>query len=198
MAGWINNGYHMRMAVNLSGVQMRDPGIVSKINSVLDKYLIPRSRFTCEIAESVAMNNSMVSLGIIDDMQKSGMRVSIDDFGTGHSSLSALGKLSVTEIKIDKSFVSNIDKSNAARSIVSGIIGMAKSLKLNVVAEGVDTHQQKDILVSMGCNELQGYLFSIPVCSDDVMKIEFNGYKFGADLFRPSIFGDTTIPGYMG
>ena len=126
-------------------------------------------------------------------MRRAGLHVSIDDFGTGYSSLAALRKLPAAEMKVDRAFVCDLEESGDARVIVSSILHMAKALNLRVVAEGVETAGQCDLLVKMGCNELQGYLFSKPVPGDEIERLAMGGLGFGGAGFSDSLFQPTNL-----
>ena len=121
-------------------------------------------------------------------MREAGLHVSIDDFGTGYSSLATLRKLPAAELKIDMAFVQDLERSEKARFIAKSIIDMAKALNLHVVAEGVETAGQSDLLVGMGCHELQGYLFSLPVPADALHSMAISPVNTGAAEFRNSLF----------
>jgi EAL domain-containing protein (putative c-di-GMP-specific phosphodiesterase class I) len=160
---WNEVGLAVRVCVNLSGYQMRQDDLVVRLGRALQRHHVPPARFTCEITESVAMEDTRVTRQAIAELGALGVRVSIDDFGTGYSSLSSLRKLPAAELKIDRAFVRDLDTSADARSIVGAIVQMAHTLGLQVVAEGVETVAQRDRLVALGCDELQGYLFAKPM-----------------------------------
>jgi EAL domain-containing protein (putative c-di-GMP-specific phosphodiesterase class I) len=119
------------------------------------------------------------------------VHLSIDDFGTGYSSLSYLRQLAAEELKIDRSFVLDLETSADARAIVDAVVKLAQALGLKVVAEGVETEQQQEILRSLGCNELQGYLFAKPMPAAALALWAMNDDGPRALDFRPSLFGDT-------
>ena len=162
-AQWREAGLRMRIAVNISGHQLRRDDLVDQIEASLHRHRIPPGRLTCEITETVAIEDTEVTRQAFERLRQAGLHVSIDDFGTGHSSLAALRRLPAAELKIDRAFVSDLATSEGARSIVRAIVQMAHSLKLRVVAEGVETEGQRDELVRLGCDELQGYLFAKPM-----------------------------------
>jgi EAL domain-containing protein (putative c-di-GMP-specific phosphodiesterase class I) len=124
--------------------------------------------------------------------------VSIDDFGTGHSSLASLRRLPAAELKIDRAFVSDLEASADARSIVRAIVQMAHTLELHVVAEGVETEGQRELLTQMGCDELQGYLFAKPM-TPQALSLWASADPEGtpAAAFRPSLF-EPTMPADLG
>jgi diguanylate cyclase len=194
-ARWRRQGLRMRVAINISGHQLRQDGLVSEIESCLQRHGIKPERLTCEITESVAMENTAHTRAAFDRLRQAGLHVSIDDFGTGHSSLASLRRLPAAELKIDRAFVVDLDTSAKARSIVQAIVQMARSLNLRVVAEGVETEAQRDALLSLGCDELQGYLFAKPMTAQALALWADSDRRTGtskAAAFRPSLFGNTT------
>ena len=196
-ARWRERGLRMRVAVNISGYQMREEDLVERIESALKRSNLQPERFTCEITESVAMEDTRVTQLTFEKMRRARFHVSIDDFGTGFSSLSMLRKLPAAELKIDRAFVSDLEDSEDARSIAKSIVNLAMALNLRVVAEGVETPGQCDLLVAMGCTELQGYLFSRPVPSDELERMALEGRAMGETQerkgFRESLFQATDI-----
>jgi diguanylate cyclase len=171
-AAWRKQGLRMRVAVNISGHQLRQDDLVQHIEATLHRHGIPPGRLTCEITESVAMEDTSVTRAAFERLRRAGLHVSVDDFGTGHSSLAALRRLPAAELKIDRAFVADLadpangaDPGGAERAykLVQAIVQMAHSLGLRVVAEGVETEAQRDLLVALGCDEMQGYLFARPM-----------------------------------
>jgi diguanylate cyclase (GGDEF)-like protein len=191
-AHWRARGMRMRVAVNISGYQMREDDLVERIEAALRRNGINPERFTCEITESVAMEDTKVTQFTFDKMRKAGFHVSIDDFGTGYSSLASLRRLPAAELKIDRAFVIDLEQSEDARSIAKSIINMATALNLRVVAEGVETVGQCELLVAMGCNELQGYLFSRPIPADELERLALDDHRLKNIEFRQSLFSETT------
>ncbi|MET0333501.1 MAG: EAL domain-containing protein [Rhizobacter sp.] len=188
---WRDNGLRMRVAINLSVHQLRQADLVERIMNALERHHIDPSLLTCEITESAAMDDTRVTLQVIERLSTIGVHLSIDDFGTGYSSLAYLRKLAAEELKIDRSFVLDLESSADARAIVDAVVKLAQALGLKVVAEGVETEQQKEILRRLGCNELQGYLFAKPMPADALMLWAMNDEGPSALDFRPSLFGDT-------
>jgi diguanylate cyclase (GGDEF)-like protein len=190
-AGWRGHGLRMRVAVNISGYQMREYDLVERIEAALQRHGIAPERFTCEITESVAMEDTKVTQATFDKMRRSGFHVSIDDFGTGYSSLATLRRIPAAELKIDRAFVSDLEESEDARSIAQSIVNLATALNLRVVAEGVETLGQCDILVGMGCNELQGFLFSMPIRADELERLALGTHRDENVDFRQSLYSET-------
>lgn len=188
---WAEQGLRMRVAVNISGWQLRQDDLVDHLCACLQRHGIPPSRFTLEITETVAMEDTRVTHEAFERLRRAGVHVSIDDFGTGHSSLASLRKLPAAELKIDRAFVTDLEASADARSIAKTIIQMAHTLDLRVVAEGVETDAQRDLLVQMGCDELQGYLFAKPM-SPQALAVWASGESGPSAVgFRESLFTDT-------
>ena len=194
-AQWRGLGLRMRVAVNISGHQMRQDDLVEHIEASLRRHGIPPGRLTCEITESVAMEDTAHTRATFERLRELGVHVSIDDFGTGHSSLASLRRLPAAELKIDRAFVVDLGQSERARSIVKAIVDVARTLDLRVVAEGVETTEQRDVLVALGCDELQGYLFARPMSATALaLWAERDEPHDGAQCdFRASLF-DPTAP----
>jgi diguanylate cyclase len=192
-AQWREMGLRMRIAVNISGHQLRRDDLVDQIEASLARHQIPPGRLTCEITESVAMEDTAVTRAAFQRLGRAGLHVSIDDFGTGHSSLAALRRLPAAELKIDRAFVTDLGPSEDARSIVRAIVQMAHSLQLKVVAEGVETETQRDQLVQLGCDELQGFLFAKPMSAQALALWAQDDGDVAASVFRPSLF-EPTVP----
>ena len=150
----------MRIAVNFSGLQLRHESLVEQIEDALRRHQTSAGRQTCEITETVAMEDTAVTRAAFERLRHAGLHVSIDDFGTGYSSLATLRRLPAAELKIDRAFVTDLDlegkSADSARTSVRAIVQMAHSLRMRVVAEGVETTCQRDQLVALGCDELQG------------------------------------------
>ncbi|MBJ54412.1 MAG: GGDEF domain-containing protein [Gammaproteobacteria bacterium] len=151
------------VAVNLSARQFRDSNLVSLVREVLTETQLEPRWLELEITESMLMDNIEQAIEILTELKKLGVTVTIDDFGTGYSSLSYLTQLPVDKLKVDRSFVSNLPESARHTAITTAIIAMAQRLKLQVVAEGVETASQANFLLDNQCNILQGFLFSPPV-----------------------------------
>lgn len=161
---WMEQGYEpITMAVNLSAVQFKHIHLVDRVTRILNEVGLPREYLELELTESTAMHDPNHAITIINELYSRGIRMSIDDFGTGYSSLSYLKKFKIYKLKIDQSFIRDITIDQEDKAIVSAIIGMAKSLGLQTIAEGVETISQLDYLKSEGCDEIQGYFYSRPL-----------------------------------
>lgn len=188
---WRDEGLRMRVAINLSVLQMRQPDIVERIERALAEHRIHPDLLTCEITESVAMEDTLATQDTFRRLGELGVHLSIDDFGTGYSSLAYLRKLPASELKIDRSFVSEIDTNSHAWAVVHAIVRLAHAMNLRVVAEGVETEMQQKYLIKLGCDELQGYLFAKPMSANAILLWAKNDSASKAPEFRASLFGDT-------
>ena len=161
---WIDRGHPpMVMAVNLSAVQFRHRSLPDLVRDILAEARLPPEYLELELTESVAMHDPQGAISIMDRLHEQGIRMSIDDFGTGYSSLNYLKKLKVYKIKIDQSFIRELDSRAEDRAIVAAIISMSNSLGLLTIAEGVETSGQLAFLRGRHCDEAQGYYYSKPL-----------------------------------
>lgn len=159
-----NRTQPMSISINFSARQFEEPEeMLRQVKEVLaDTHLSPKN-FEIEITESILLNNSHEIVQALECLKAQGISISIDDFGTGYSSLSYLKNLPIDSLKIDKSFIQGIDKDHENSEIPEAIINLARSLRLNVIAEGVEEEYQKEFLLSKNCIQMQGYLFSKPL-----------------------------------
>jgi diguanylate cyclase (GGDEF)-like protein len=188
---WRDQGLRMRVAINLSVHQLRQPDLADRIDRALKKHQVNPQLLTCEITESVAMEDAEGTMKIFERLAAVGVHISIDDFGTGYSSLAYLRKLPAGELKIDRSFVLDLETSSDARAVVDAVVKLAQALGLKVVAEGVETEAQNQILRSLGCNELQGYLFAKPMSAKALALWATDDVGPRALDFRDSLFAET-------
>lgn len=142
-----------------------------QLTELLTKNQLDPTMLTLELTESALMEELVTSLDILTRLRLKGVGLSIDDFGTGYSSLSQLHRVPFTELKIDRSFVANISGDDEAKAIVKTCIILGHELNMKVVAEGVETQEQFEILKQFGCDVVQGYFFSRPVTSDEIVDI---------------------------
>lgn len=169
MRAWLDAGLLPRcVAVNLSATQCRGGQLPDHIGNALTRHGVPASFLEVEITESIMMEDAEESARVLWAVRDMGVKVSVDDFGTGYSSLSYLKKLPVDKLKIDKSFVDDIETDTNDVEIIKAIIAMAHSLDLSIVAEGVETSAQAGFLHAAGCEQIQGYLYSRPLSADDM------------------------------
>jgi diguanylate cyclase (GGDEF)-like protein/PAS domain S-box-containing protein len=160
IARWQSSGISLSVAVNVSAIQFRQKDFVDELANVVHKNRIPVQCLELELTESSVMRDAEATVGILQRLHAMGFQLSIDDFGTGYSSLNYLRRFPVDEIKIDQSFVRDVTRHESAGSIVTAIIALARSLKLRVIAEGVETRQQFEVLQAQNCDRAQGFLFS--------------------------------------
>jgi diguanylate cyclase len=160
---WRNAGLRIPVAVNLSARNLYDPELLEAIDAMFSTWNVERSLLHFEITEGALVDDPATAKKTLEALSAHGARIYVDDFGTGYSSLSYLVSLPVQSLKIDSSFVKQMSRSKEARSLVASVISMAHGLGLKVVAEGVETESDVDILSGLGCDEAQGYFFSKPL-----------------------------------
>jgi EAL domain-containing protein (putative c-di-GMP-specific phosphodiesterase class I) len=169
---WVDAGLRpTTMAVNVSAMEFRDDDFVRGLFAILDESRLNPQALELELTESVLMRRVASTAFILQTLRKRGVQVAIDDFGTGYSSLSYLRKFPIDTLKIDQSFVRQIASADGDAAIVTAVIGMARSLKLKVVAEGVETFEELEFLHGHHCEEAQGYYFSRPVPAEQFAKL---------------------------
>jgi diguanylate cyclase (GGDEF)-like protein/PAS domain S-box-containing protein len=156
--------------VNLSARQIDHPEIVSTVERILDDTGLPPANLTLEITESALMNDAASALRVLQALKDLGVTLAIDDFGTGYSSLSHLQKFPLDILKIDKSFVDDLGIDQGGTEIVAAVVKLAHALGLQVIAEGVETERQLDVLLRLDCDFAQGYLFSRPVPAHELIE----------------------------
>ncbi|MFP5245758.1 MAG: putative bifunctional diguanylate cyclase/phosphodiesterase, partial [Thermoanaerobaculia bacterium] len=170
MKEWQDRGAGpIRLAVNLSARQFQQHDLVDMVRSALDEVSLNPACLELEITETTAMQHAETTVEVLRALREIGVGISIDDFGMGYSSLNYLRRFPITAVKIDRAFVSDLTSSGEA--IVSAVIHMARSLRLRVVAEGVETAEQFAFLRSKDCDEAQGYYFSRPASTEDVTRM---------------------------
>jgi len=175
---WRSEGLgDLRVAVNLSGYQLQHKSLLATVMKVLEETGMEGNWLELEITESVIMQNPDLTVSILRSISDLGIHISIDDFGTGYSSLAHLKRFSVNTLKIDKSFVRDVDLNSTDAAITTAIIAMGNSLSLNVIAEGVETQAQYDFLRENKCDQVQGYLFSRPLPADEIIEVLKNNLQ---------------------
>jgi EAL domain-containing protein (putative c-di-GMP-specific phosphodiesterase class I) len=173
-SAWQQQGLSpIRVAVNLSLEQLTQPHLPELIEGILIENQLEAKWLEIEITESMILKDIHATTNILKRLKKMGIHVSIDDFGTGYSSLSYLGKLPVDILKIDRSFIKDIESDNSSSLVTGAIVSLAHSLNLKVVAEGVETNGQLREVRKRNCDIIQGYLFSKPLISEDLTKYLF-------------------------
>jgi EAL domain-containing protein (putative c-di-GMP-specific phosphodiesterase class I) len=166
---WQKNGIpFLRVAVNVSPVQFRQSNFLQAVHSALVDFDLMPQYLEIELTETTVMGNAEDSVQILEQLSRLGVVVSIDDFGTGYSSMSYLRKFPIDKLKIDRSFISELTTNAADASIVQAIISLAHSLRLKVVAEGVETAEQLQRLRELGCDQYQGFYRSAAIPAREV------------------------------
>ena len=179
---WQDDGVPaLRVSVNLSASQFRDSGLVESIRRALDDARLAPRYLEVELTESAVMSDPEKSIAILEQLSAMGVLVSVDDFGTGYSSMSYLRRFPIDKLKIDRVFIDEIVSRPEDASIVRAIVSLAHSLRLKVVAEGVETPAQLDFLKTAGCDEYQGYHFSRPLPAAEFERLIRESHS--ADVF---------------
>ena len=169
---WDSAGLHFgRLSINISIEQVEDNNFVGLVQSLLYETQCNPKWITLELTEGQIMKNPKRAIAILEQLNSIGILIAVDDFGTGYSSLAYLKHLPISELKIDRAFIMDISEDEDDKAIVNAIIAIAKSLKLDLIAEGVETEEQKDFLLSKGCSRIQGYLYARPMPADEIDKI---------------------------
>jgi EAL domain-containing protein (putative c-di-GMP-specific phosphodiesterase class I) len=161
----------IRIAINLSPVQFRNNALEQTLISAIATAGIAPSRVELEITEAILLQNAESIIATLHRLRDLGVRICMDDFGSGYSSLNYLRSFPFDKIKIDKSFIFDIEKNNDAVAIVQAVVGLGNSLGMTTTAEGVETKEQLDLLRAEGCTEVQGYLFSKPQPASEVPRL---------------------------
>ena len=180
---WIDDGFpRMRMAINVSVKQLNAAGFLEMIKDIIEETGVPPETVDLEFTESIVMVNTLKTIDTLKSLKSMGFQLSIDDFGTGYSSLNYLKHLPIDRIKIDRSFVKDVNNSDGDAAIVRGIISMAHSLDLKVVAEGIENGAQLNFLRKHDCDEVQGYYLAMPMPAEDFSRRIFDNYERAWDI----------------
>jgi diguanylate cyclase (GGDEF)-like protein len=171
IASWYQEGFEGYIAINLSAKQFSSRPDFEKIQILLARYSLPPSCLRFEITEGLLVDNNDKSLSYMHEMRELGFKISLDDFGTGYSSLRYLKDFPIDVLKIDKSFVDDIGVDRGTESIIKSTLIMTKMLKMDTVAEGIESKSQVDYFMKTNCQYLQGFYFSKPVCSEDCYEL---------------------------
>lgn len=161
----------LRVAVNVSASQLRMKDFVPRVEALLKELNVDPFNFELEITEGLLLGDDPATHETLRRLRGIGFQLALDDFGTGYSSLSYLQRYPINKIKIDRSFISNLGWDSEAGAVVGAIVKLAKALKLQVIAEGVETDVQRDELIAVGCSDIQGFLFSRPVGAEDIERL---------------------------
>lgn len=172
LSGWHSRGFSdLRMAVNLSTVQLHHAGLPQMVSRLLQKHQLPAESLELEVTETSLMEDIAAATANLLELRRSGALIAIDDFGTGYSSLNYLKSLPLDKIKIDKSFVQDMNDDEGDATIVRAIIQLGNNLGMQVIAEGVETAEQEAYLIAHGCHEGQGYYYSKPIPAHELVAL---------------------------
>jgi len=179
---WIDAGVAVPVAVNFSRTQLADRDLPDRLADRLDRARVPPHLFTAEITEQVAIADVSTAIKVLTRLRRQKIGVALDDFGAGYSSLVELYRLPLSELKLDRSLIVDIDQNHDARKVVQALVSLANQLRLPVCAEGVETIASLDFLRGIGCRQAQGFLFSPPMPSeafagDGVARMLANGLR---------------------
>jgi EAL domain-containing protein (putative c-di-GMP-specific phosphodiesterase class I) len=178
LSAWRAQGIaDLRMAVNISAQQLRSPGLVQSVDAALRQHGLKGSDLELEITESVAMENPERAIGQLQALRDLGIQLAIDDFGTGYSSLAYLKRLPIEVLKLDRTFVRDIETDQGDAEISAATLALAHNLGLKVIAEGVETEGQRAFLIRHQCDFMQGYLFSKPLSAEDALQFIKNAKR---------------------
>jgi diguanylate cyclase (GGDEF)-like protein len=177
MKEWKDKGYGLeKMSINIAVKQLEDENFETCMRKNLKETGCQANWIEIEIIERFAMKDIKKSIEILNEIRKMNIDIAIDDFGTGHSSLAYLKQLPITKLKIDRGFVNNILNSFEDKAIAESILALGSGLHLTVLAEGIETKEQRDFFAHGNCQQMQGYLFSKPLCAEEVEKLLQKGY----------------------
>ncbi len=162
-AGWMRDGHPLPISVNVSALQFRQPDFVDRVALALDRAALPANLLELELTETILLDDASDAQGRLAELCELGVRLALDDFGTGYSSLAYLQDLPLHRLKLDRSFIAPLPTAARQAAIVHAVVQMAHALKLEVVAEGIETEAQADFLRAAGCGVAQGFLFGRPM-----------------------------------
>ncbi|MFN5718837.1 MAG: EAL domain-containing protein, partial [Bradyrhizobium sp.] len=188
---WQHRGLKaVTMAVNLSPRQFGDPHLLDDIDEALAASGMSPALLQLEVTESMVMRNVTRAVRVLDAIQNRGIRLAIDDFGTGYSSMSLMKQFPIDTIKIDRSFVRDLPDDSEDVAIAQAIISMGKALGMTIVAEGVETSEQREFLRAHACDEMQGFLFSRPLPPRDLAELLKASPVLTSPPLQPSLDGE--------
>ena len=192
IVAWRRRGIALEVAVNLSARNLLDAGLPARVGSLLREHGVPASQLVIEVTESAAMSDPDRAVRVLEALRRLGVGVAIDDFGTGNASFEYLADLPASELKIDRSFVTEIAENDRDRAIVRSTIDLARNLGLTVVAEGIESEEALECLVAEGCRLGQGFLFSRPRTADELTPMLAAAFGLGGAELRScssAVFG---------
>lgn len=166
---WIREGFPpLRVGVNVSARQFLESSLCETVSGILAEFKLDPSLLEIEVTESLIMEDLDGAIARMHELASLGVRLAIDDFGTGYSSLSTLKKFPLSRLKIDRSFIADVPGDTGDMAIVAAIIAMAKTLGLEVIAEGIEQQEQLDFLITAGCDSFQGYHLARPMGAEEL------------------------------
>ncbi|HYB23582.1 MAG TPA: EAL domain-containing protein, partial [Solirubrobacteraceae bacterium] len=168
MVAWRRRGIDLEMSVNLSARNLLDPALPERVAALLARHGISAERLTVEVTESAALVDPERAVAALQALRESGVGVSVDDFGTGNASIEYLATLPASELKIDRSFITNVLEDTRAQAIVRATVDLARNLGLTLVAEGIETQEVMEHLAALGCQTGQGYLIARPLAAQEL------------------------------
>jgi len=189
-AGWRGrDDKPIPVAVNLANSQFRSPNLLDRLMQTIDAAGLSTAQVEVEITETVALKNQLADNGLLAGLKERGIRTAIDDFGTGQSALGGLRHLRVDLLKIDRTFVRDLETDSRDRAIASCIVDMSHYLGMTVIAEGVETQGQLDVLRAMGCDQAQGFLFSraVPATAFPQLLLDMDAGQPRSRPFRSAV-----------
>jgi EAL domain-containing protein (putative c-di-GMP-specific phosphodiesterase class I) len=182
-AAWQIAGYQpVPVAVNVSAVQFSRGDLCASVALALQRSRLDPQWLEIEITESVMLDDEAEHTRALDELKAMGVRIALDDFGTGYSSLNYLTRIPFDTLKLDRSFIRNVESDSRSKCIVLSVIAMAHGLGVRIVAEGVDSEEQESFLRSHGCDEIQGFLFSASLAPEDFVRFLPRGTGYASDL----------------
>ena len=161
----------LTISFNLSRYHLYNPNLIKELKDIASKYDIGENRIEVELTESIMFDNQKKLIKVMNEIKKAGFLISVDDFGSGYSSLNLLKSMPADVIKLDKDFLSNAPENQKENIIIQSVIEMAKKLKIKTVAEGVETKLQSDMLKSIGCDIAQGFFYAKPMKESDFLDL---------------------------
>ncbi|MCP3699382.1 MAG: sensor domain-containing phosphodiesterase [Aliivibrio sp.] len=181
---WVLHSPNLVTAVNISAVQLKDPYFVQHVQQLLNLYKLPPKNLELEVTESGLIADEALAIETLNQLHDMGVSIALDDFGTGYASFQYLKKYPFDTLKIDKSFIENVEHYVNDQNIVCAMINIAKKLKLKVVVEGIENHNQERFVTLEGVDSIQGYLYSKPITADKFEEGLFNQTSIGTPYFR--------------
>ena len=179
-AHWLENGDDLKVAVNLSPLQFKNPDLIESVLTILTETGLPPDKLTLEVTEGALMEYSENTLATLRALRNNKIHIALDDFGTGYSSMNYLKRLPINSIKVDQSFVSGLLDDKDSLAIVRSIVTLSKNLGFHITAEGIETLDQAEILKFLGCETLQGFYFSRPLSKKDIFQLSNKSWSINA------------------